>query len=66
MVVLAAEDARASSPRGRCGCSGPVGARGALPREPDGGETEPVTKAAESAYLQAEITDPQEEIDPVR
>ncbi len=27
------------------------------------GETEPVTKAAESAYRQAEITDPQEEID---
>jgi acetyl-CoA C-acetyltransferase len=27
------------------------------------GETEPVTTAAESAYRQAEITDPQEEID---
>ena len=64
VVVLAAED------RARELTEGPVWLLGAgwCSGSPSlesrtWGETEPVTKAAESAYRQAEITDPQEEID---
>jgi acetyl-CoA C-acetyltransferase len=64
VVVLAAED------RARELTEGPVWLLGAgwSSRSPSlesrtWGETEPVTKAAESAYRRAEITDPQEEID---
>jgi acetyl-CoA C-acetyltransferase len=64
VVVLAAED------RARELTGGPVWLLGAgwssgspSLESRTWGETEPVTKAAESAYRQAEITDPQEEID---
>src|SRR4029450_3495912 len=64
VVVLAAED------RARGGTEGPVGRLGAgwssgspSLESRTWGETEPVTKAAGSAYRQAEIADPQEEID---
>jgi len=64
VVVLAAEDRARELTEGPVWLLGAGWSSGSPSLESrTWGETEPVTKAAESAYLQAEITDPQEEID---
>ena len=64
VVVLAAEDRARELTEGPVWLLGAGWSSGSPSLESrTWGETEPVTKAAESAYRQAEITDPQEEID---
>jgi acetyl-CoA C-acetyltransferase len=64
VVVLAAEDRACELTEGPVWLLGAGWSSGSPSLESrTWGETEPVTKAAESAYRQAEITDPQEEID---
>jgi acetyl-CoA C-acetyltransferase len=64
VVVLAAEDRARELTEGPVWLLGVGWSSGSPSLESrTWGETEPVTKAAESAYRQAEITDPQEEID---
>jgi acetyl-CoA C-acetyltransferase len=64
VVVLAAEDRARELTEGPVWLLGAAWCSGSASLESrTWGETEPVTKAAESAYRQAEITDPQEEID---
>jgi acetyl-CoA C-acetyltransferase len=64
VVVLAAEDRARELTEGPVWLLGAGWASGSPTLESrTWGETEPVTTAAESAYRQAEITDPQEEID---
>jgi acetyl-CoA C-acetyltransferase len=64
VVVLAAEDRAHDLTEGPVWLLGAGWSSGSPSLESrTWGETEPVTKAAESAYRQAEITEPQEEID---
>jgi acetyl-CoA C-acetyltransferase len=64
VVVLAAEERARELTEGPVWLLGAGWASGSPTLESrTWGETEPVTTAAESAYRQAEITDPQEEID---
>ena len=64
VVVLAAEDRARELTEGPVWLLGAGWSSGSPSLESrTWGETEPVTRAAESAYRQAEITDPQEEID---
>jgi acetyl-CoA C-acetyltransferase len=64
VVVLAAEDRARELTEGPVWLLGAGWASGSPTLESrTWGETEPVTTAAESAYRQAEITDPKEEID---
>jgi acetyl-CoA C-acetyltransferase len=64
LVVLAAEDRARELTEGPVWLLGAGWSSGSPSLESrTWGETEPVTRAAESAYRQAEITDPQEEID---
>jgi len=64
VVVLAAEDRARELTEGPVWLLGAGWSSGSPSLESrTWGETEPVTKAAESAYRQAEIADPQEEID---
>jgi acetyl-CoA C-acetyltransferase len=64
VVVLAAEDRARELTEGPVWLLGAGWSSGSPSLESrTWGETEPVTKAADSAYRQAQITDPQEEID---